>query len=71
MKDLLFDDSYTGPRQAYGLKFRSLTYGNVPEGWIIFSDKKHPDYPFGTVDYPFELGEKAVSMDMELIKTDS
>lgn len=64
----LFDDTYRGARWTYGLKFRPLSYGNVPPGWIVFSDREHPDYPFGTVDYPVDLGEKAESMDMVLLK---
>lgn len=64
----LFDDTYDGPRWTYGLKFRPVSYANVPDGWIIHSGQEHPDFKFGTIDYPFDLGEKAASMDMVLVQ---
>lgn len=51
----LFDDTYTGPRWTYGLTYRPLGYAQVPDGWIVFSNRDHPDFRFGTVDYPNEL----------------
>jgi len=56
----LFDEKYNGPRWTYGLTYRPLCYANVPDGWIIFSDRRDPDFAFGTVDYPFELEERIV-----------
>ncbi len=59
MNEILFDDTYTGPRWRYGLQYRPLTNAGVPKGWIVFSDKVHSDYPaFGTVEYPFELTDE-------------
>ena len=51
----LWDDTYTGPRYTYGLTYRPLGYAQVPAGWIIKSDRPHPDFRFGTIDYPFRL----------------
>ena len=47
----LYDDTYAGPRWRYGLRYRPLGYAQVPNGWIIFSDRPHPAYHFGTVEY--------------------
>ena len=55
MNAQLFDDTYTGPRWTYGLKFRPLRYANVPDGWIIFSDRPCTGFGHGCVDYPREL----------------
>ena len=54
----VFDNTYTGRRWTYGLKYRPLAKAEVQDGWIIQSDKKHPDFSFGIVDYPFELTEE-------------
>lgn len=68
MYDLKFDDTYTGVRFTYGLRFRPLGKGHVPDGWIIWSDRDHKDFPHGTVDYPFELDkETALAFQMEPI----
>lgn len=57
--NLLFDDTYTGPRYRYGLTIRPLARFNVPDGWIIQSDRPHKDFPrYGTVAYPFPLTEE-------------
>ncbi len=57
--DILFDEDYTGPRFTYGLRYRPLARFAVPDGWIIGSNKDHPEFPnFGIVDYPFELSDK-------------
>ena len=63
MAEILFDDSYKGPRFTYGLQYRPLTgIGNVPDGFIIFSDRPHPDFKnFGTVDYPRELTQAEIN----------
>jgi len=53
----LFDDTYSGERWTYGVQYRPITGGGVPQGWIIFSDRPHPDFKFGTVDYPAPLTE--------------
>ena len=60
---ILYDDEYTGPRYRYGLTYRPLAYGAVPNGYIVFSLRPatadhtaHPErYPHGLVDYPREL----------------
>lgn len=65
----LFNDTYNGPRFTYGLQYRPLAQAQVPDGWIIWSDREHEDYPFGVIDYPFELEpEKAKSFEMILVK---
>lgn len=52
---LYFDADYTGTRYTYGLTYRPIGKGQVPDGWIIGSDRKHPTYAHGTVDYPAPL----------------
>jgi hypothetical protein len=47
----LYDDTYAGPRYRYGLTYRPLASANVPQGWIVFSDRPHPDFRHGTVAY--------------------
>lgn len=65
---VVFDDTYQGDRFTYGLKFRPVGKAQVPDGWIIWSDKDHKDFPHGTVDYPFEINaEIAKSFEMERI----
>lgn len=71
MTDILFDDEYKGPRWTYGLTYRPISIGTIPQGWIIDSQKDHPNFPsFGTIDYPKELTEKEVSS-FELIEVKS
>ena len=53
--DLPYDDTYRGPRYTYGLRYRPLGYAQVPPGWIIRSDRPHPEYRHGTVDCPRPL----------------
>jgi hypothetical protein len=66
--DLLYDDTYRGPRYTYGLRYRPLGYAQVPPGWIIRSDRPHPEYPHGTVDYPRPLSpEEARGYELTLV----
>ena len=66
MAEIIFDDIYTGARWVYGLSFRPLGYAGVPVGWIVFSDRKHSQYKYGTVDYPRQLTpEEVVSYELE------
>lgn len=68
-KDLLFDDDYAGPRWTYGLSNRPLGSAQVPAKWIIFSDRPHPKYGHGTVDYSRELTPHEVyAFELELVK---
>jgi hypothetical protein len=57
---ILFDDQYSGERYTYGLQYRPLGYGAVPPGWIIHSNREHPTFSYGTVDYPFKLTEHQI-----------
>lgn len=57
----VYDEEYEGSRWTYGLMHRPLQYSNVPDGWIIFSERQHADFAFGTVDYPFELDARTIS----------
>lgn len=67
-EEIFFDDTYKGDRYTYGLKYRPLAQAQVPDGWIVFSDREHKDFPFGTVDYPRELSEAEVSsFEMEAV----
>lgn len=55
MSIFIFDDEYTGPRYTYGVTLRPVTRFNIPDGWIIDSQKPHPSFRYGTVDYPHRL----------------
>ncbi len=56
-----FDDDFKGERWTYGLNYRPLLGGGAPEGYILHSDRKHPDHPtFGTIDYPRKLAENEI-----------
>jgi hypothetical protein len=54
-------DTYAGSRHTYGATNRPVGYSHVPDGWIIGSDKPHPDYRHGTVDYPRPLTEQELT----------
>lgn len=60
MKAILFDTDYKGPRFSYGCWYRPPGYAQIPDGWIVGSDRPHPDYPHGTIDYPRELTSEEV-----------
>jgi hypothetical protein len=51
----LFHEDYTGPRYTYGLTNRPAGYGQIPEGYVVGSDRPHGDFRHGTIDYPREL----------------
>lgn len=71
MTQIFFDGEYQGPRWTYGLQYRPLDFAQVPNGWIIQSDQEHPDFAFGTVDYPVKLTDTQVQrFDLVLVKTD-
>lgn len=59
--ELVYDDTYTGPRWTYGLSHRPLAAFAVPGGWIIQSDRADPAYRYGTVDYPRALSDTEVA----------
>jgi hypothetical protein len=54
-RPLRYDDEYAGARWTYGLTYRPLSSSNVPRDWILFSDRPHPDFRHGTVQYPRQL----------------
>jgi hypothetical protein len=60
-RPLCYDDTYTGPRWAYGLTYRPLSSSNVPRDWIVFSDRPHPDFRHGTVAYARALTPQEIS----------
>lgn len=67
-QELLYDDTYTGPRFTYGLTYRPLVTGAVPQGWILFSDRPHERYRHGTVQYPRELtAEECAAYELTLV----
>jgi len=61
MTALVFDDEWTGERFTYGLQFRPLGISQVPDGWIIQSNRADPRFKFGTVQYPRRLTEREVA----------
>ena len=50
-----YDDEYTGTRYRYGLHHRPLSTGAVPKGFIVHSNRAHPVFRHGTIDYPKKL----------------
>jgi hypothetical protein len=56
-----FHDTYRGDRWTYGLSSRPLAGFNVPDGWIIWSDRMHASFAYGVVDYSRELSAFEVS----------
>lgn len=61
MNEILFSDTYQGPRWTYGLTYRPVASAHLPKGWIVFSARKHPDFAHGTVDFPKQLTETEIS----------
>ena len=65
-----FDDEYEGPRWRYGMTFRPLMIGAQPRDFIIQSDRKHPNFRHGTVDYPRLLTDKEIyDFELTLVET--
>ena len=58
---IFFDDTYKGKRYTYGLQYRPLGYAQVPDGYIIFSNRPNFNFKFGTVDYPFKLSDEQLT----------
>ena len=58
---LLFDDKYKGPRYRYGLELQPPVLGKIPDGFILYSYKGHPNFHYGTIDYPFKLSDDVVA----------
>jgi hypothetical protein len=56
----IHDDEYHGPRFRYGLTYRPVGLSNIPSGSIVKSDRPHPGFRFGTIDYPFPLDDFTV-----------
>ena len=56
MEKLIHEDSHKGPRHRYGFQFRPVGMFHQPDGWIIGSQRPHPQYrPHGTLDCPSGL----------------
>ena len=51
----IFDDEYTGPRWTYGVTLRPAIRFAIPEHYICDSQREHPNFKYGTVDYPEPL----------------
>jgi len=58
---ILFDDTYKGKRYTYGLTYRPVGYAQVPEGWIIQSNKPSTKFAHGTIDYPRPLTQEEIT----------
>ena len=59
-QSFLFDDTYTGPRWTYAPLHRPAVSAHLPPGWIIWSDRPHPKYTFGTIDFPAPLDQHMI-----------
>ena len=46
MSIFIFDDEYTDPRWTYGVTIRPVARFNIPEGWIVDSQKENKKYRF-------------------------
>jgi len=56
MQKLIHNDEYQGPRHRYGFRYRPVGMSHQPDGWIIGSQRPHPQYrPHGTLDWPVRL----------------
>ncbi len=68
---MLFDEDYTGQRWTYGLTYRPAGYAQVPDGYIIHSDKPNKAFRYGTLDYGRKLTDREVKgFELTLIKKD-
>jgi hypothetical protein len=69
---MIIDDEYQGPRWRYGLRNRPVMIGTVPRGRIVQSERPHPNFLYGTVDFPFELSaEDVYGYELELVETET
>jgi len=59
-RDVVYDDTYSGPRFVYGLTYRPAGFAQVPDGRIILGDRKDSRFNHGTVQYPRKLSEAEV-----------
>jgi hypothetical protein len=66
----IFHEDYHGPRWTYGLVHRPFGIAAQPKGHIVGSlNEQHPDYRYGTIDYPFELsGEEIYSYELVFVE---
>ena len=56
MQKLIHNDEYQGPRHRYGFRYRPVGMFHQPAGYIIGSQRPHPQYrPHGTLDWPVRL----------------
>lgn len=63
-----FDDEYTGPRWRFGAIYRRVTFFTAPNDFIVGSGRPHPEFRFGTVDYPRQLSdEEAAAYQLTLV----
>jgi hypothetical protein len=63
------DDTSAGARWTYGRTSRPLGHVRVPAGRTLGSDRPHPRYRFGTVDYSAPLSpEQADRFELELVR---
>jgi len=61
----VFDSDYTGPRFTYGMKYRPLSIGAQPKGYIIDSYRDSDEFRHGKIQYPRQLTKEEV-YDFEL-----
>ena len=61
MTEIIYSHDYKGQRWTYGLSYRPVGGSNLPQGDILFSERDHAEFKFGTVDYPRELTEDEVT----------
>lgn len=67
--EVVFHDSYTGSRWTYGFRNRPPGYAHNPKYFVVGSAKDHPDFNYGTMDWPRPLDPKEVyDYELELVQ---
>lgn len=65
---ILDNKTYTGSRYTYGFRNRPPGYAHNPNDFIHGTEQSHPDFRWGTLDFPRELGEDAYRYELTLVK---
>jgi hypothetical protein len=60
MSPIVFTEDHTGPRYTYGFTNRPPGVGCQPDGAIIGTDADHPNFRWGTRQWPRRLTDHEV-----------
>lgn len=64
---MINNETYKGSRYTYGFQNRPPGYAHNPPGVIYGSEREHPDFNYGTVDYPKDIGQDAKRYELTLV----